>query len=247
MELLVVIAIIAILAALLLPALASAREKGRQTVCISNLRQAGLAIQTYAHDFGGLIPYGPKAPPFTSPASFYPSTGAPTSLLSLQGGTPVAAGLLLEHHLASQPRVLFCPGADQPLDVDAELARVGRSQAQSGYYYRHAGTTELFDDPASGFPQNLRLENLGNNRNGLPVRALMLDTIFLCPPGLESFNVKPRTNHRERFANILFADGRVVARPNRDNRFTVDVSDYNEIRNAFNKILQVLERADEEY
>lgn len=248
MELLVVIAIIAILAALLLPALASARDKGRRAVCVSNLRQTSLAIHTYSQDFGGMIPYGPKAPPFVSPASFYPSTGAPTSLLSLQGGSPVAIGLLLQHYLANQPKVVFCPGTDQPVDADEELSRVGRTQAQSGYYYRHGGTTNLFDNPVNtSAPEHLRLDRLGNNHNGIPIRALMVDTIFLCPPGLESFNIKPRTNHRERFANVLFADGRVIGRPNTGNKFTVDVSDYNEIRSAFSKILTVLERADEEY
>src|SRR5262249_46466614 len=80
-ELIVVIAIITILAALLLPALSSAQAKGRNTVCLSNLRQIGLAIIAYAADNDGKIPYGPKAPPFTSPNDFYPSTGAPTSLI----------------------------------------------------------------------------------------------------------------------------------------------------------------------
>jgi len=56
-ELLVVIAIIAILAAMLLPVLARAREAGRRGVCISNLKQIGTALHMYANDFEEKYPY----------------------------------------------------------------------------------------------------------------------------------------------------------------------------------------------
>ena len=50
-ELLVVIAIIAILAAILFPVFAQAREKGRQASCMSNMKQMGLAVMQYAQDY----------------------------------------------------------------------------------------------------------------------------------------------------------------------------------------------------
>jgi prepilin-type N-terminal cleavage/methylation domain-containing protein/prepilin-type processing-associated H-X9-DG protein len=244
-ELLVVMAIIAILAALLLPAFASAKDKARKVACISNLRQLGIAIRTYASDGDGRIPYGPSAPPFSNPSDFYPSTGAPTSLISLQSGAPVGLGLLLQHYLTGEPEILFCPGADQAVDAATELAKVGVSQAQSGYYYRHGGNTLLHDTyAATNSPEHLKLDSLGLNRNGQPIRALALDTIFLCPPDLATYGVKPSTHHRQRYANILFEDGHAASRSNRDQEFTVDLNNYAEITSAFDKILRVLETAD---
>lgn len=55
-ELLVVIAIIAILAAILFPVFAKAREKARQASCLSNTKQIGLAVMQYAQDYDEMLP-----------------------------------------------------------------------------------------------------------------------------------------------------------------------------------------------
>ena len=55
-ELLVVIAIIAILAAILFPVFAKAREKARQTSCLSNVKQLGLGLMMYAQDYDEKMP-----------------------------------------------------------------------------------------------------------------------------------------------------------------------------------------------
>ena len=57
-ELLIVIAIIAILATILFPVFATAREKARQTACASNLKQFGIALLQYEQDYDEFVPAG---------------------------------------------------------------------------------------------------------------------------------------------------------------------------------------------
>ena len=99
-ELLVVIAIIAILAAMLLPALASAKEKGKRIACLSNLKQIGLGLTLYTDNNDQKMPsalsYGARPN--------QPGTDAPNTVqfTDMYGGVPKDLDL-------SNARVFWCP------------------------------------------------------------------------------------------------------------------------------------------
>src|SRR5450755_1930358 len=74
-ELLVVVAIIALLAAILFPVFARARENARRTSCSSNLKQLGLGVLMYAQDYDEYYPYCVMV--LTDPGSLANPVGGP--------------------------------------------------------------------------------------------------------------------------------------------------------------------------
>lgn len=235
-----VIGVIAIVLGVLMPALGHSRHLAKQAACKAGLQQVGVALHAYSVENRGHLPYGPKAPP-PSATNFYPQTGNVTSLISLQSGAPVGLGLLLRDHLPRAPEVLFCPGADLAFDTAAALAKVGKSQVEGSYYYRHASVATLSGKPP---PPRMQLDRLGTNRRGAPIRCLVMDTQFIAPQKMAMFNLSTKTHHRQKMINALYTDGHVSGFENTNDRYTVNVS--LSVYQTLDRILQIFELLDSE-
>ena len=101
-ELLVVIAIISMLAALLMPSLRSARERGRRATCVNNLKQMSYASMIYASDYDGWAPSGYKGPPPQK-------RDDGTCNLRYQKTFAVIGKTIVGRYLPENPAVVHCP------------------------------------------------------------------------------------------------------------------------------------------
>ena len=109
-ELLVVVAIIATLAALLLPALSTAREKGSRITCGNNLRQLGVATVSYVGDYDGTLPEQGKFNQLFNGQIANPSNDFWTVYQDYLGGQLKVSGNTANGLLwMNMPKVLRCP------------------------------------------------------------------------------------------------------------------------------------------
>jgi prepilin-type N-terminal cleavage/methylation domain-containing protein/prepilin-type processing-associated H-X9-DG protein len=147
-ELLVVIAIIAILASLLLPALARAKQKALGIACISNLKQLTLAANTYASDYQDAIPSN-SGPTLNS---WVPGGTAAYNVLDLPGATNAAniIGALLYPYNKSVS-IYRCPG-DKDYVPGASQTRI-RNYSLNGMMGDNAG---FGGDVHPGIKENLK-------------------------------------------------------------------------------------------
>lgn len=131
-ELLVVIAIISILAAILFPVFARARENARRSSCMSNLKQMGLATMQYVQDYDETYPLSYYALPAGTPASSLPDGEFWTA------NTVYWPQLLFPYHKSIQ--VFWCPSAafsnesvdGKPVPVNGQYGANSRIMPTSG-------------------------------------------------------------------------------------------------------------------
>jgi prepilin-type N-terminal cleavage/methylation domain-containing protein len=130
-ELLVVIAIIAILAAILFPVFAQAREKARQSSCLSNMKQLGTGLMMYVQDYDEMIPADTRMP-------------VPAGALPAPPATAITWGLATIQPYLKSVAILKCPSDTPRLRSDGltgALASGDQGASYEGTASTPAGTS----------------------------------------------------------------------------------------------------------
>lgn len=184
-ELLVVISIIALLIGILLPALASAREAGLASACLSNLRQTGIALMIYTEDFKGLYPsafnnhQAPSNSNFNDPKWYHPN--------------------VLGNYMDAQKAGMVCPADPKP-----------RSEQGTRLSYQYNGGFDRTSawrirDRMANFAKLCMITDHGDGVNSSGsaqgTNALKLDNASNWDPQF------PFIRHPGNTVNMVFADG----------------------------------------
>ncbi len=224
-ELLVVIAIIAILAAILFPVFAQAREKARQTACLSNVKQMALAVAMYGQDYqsfpmyayasgGQQLRWWNQIEPYTKSRELFLCPTVP----QLRYGRNMAYGYNYQYLGNSRGDCWNVPVTESQIESPAEMLAIADSQGSGTRPCKN-------DDPAD--PDYTNLTCLGNHGYAIDPPVLPPCRSGSGPNrystgGVPGVRVPPADRHAGG-ANVAFVDGHAkwmrATELNADNRW----------------------------
>ena len=200
-ELLVVISIIAILAAMLLPALNRAKEKARDLLCINNLKQNILACINYAGDYKEFLPpvnYSALTQDPYVNATYAGQRSYIRSTYSLEDQYCVSYGLTLSNRYIANPKTFYCDVAKQKYTPPAS---VGEAIWKLIGTYEYCGGLETWNTASS---------TLGKPRRKLSASPGVY--IQNCTVGTFTKDQKLYNIHRRGAVNTAYLGGNVSAK-----------------------------------
>jgi prepilin-type N-terminal cleavage/methylation domain-containing protein len=201
-ELLVVIAIIAILAAILFPVFARAREQARRSNCMANLKQIGSALQMYKQDYSEVWP--------ASPAVYNQTFNYVNGVE--QTGNLAPLTVILDPYIKSNA-VWRCPSSNRY--VVGSDATYGMSATpcvtQESYAFCN---TEQYDFIRHGLPNwpNSTVSGISDSKFETPAEKIVMWCIFGMAHTVGKYDAKwmsPATSYPVQFP-CLYADGHVI-------------------------------------
>lgn len=217
-ELLVVISVIALLIAILLPVLSTARQGADTTRCLAGQQQIGVGLQSYAMDHQDRIPLSPAMPTHKGPLPVSPDL--PSNQLFVSSSSPLGSqytshGLLLDDYLGVNEAV-NCPTSSRPDLVASSLDNLSRlnQDAWSNYVYRNRFAASKD-----------RIDSLGSNPLGEPATVLLFDfnQVDLQGLGMGADSL----NHDGDVVNALYLDGHATSHRNDSGRFNLSMAETN--------------------